>query len=205
MLIRKPNSLTGSNIPSSEITPKEKWLNRRSFIAAAAHRRIALGTGAQRHSLAFAPSHAAGKARDRQEPALHHRRRAHQPQGHHHYNNFYEFGVEKAPSQNAGGLPTRPWSDQSLRPRQDPKNLRHRRPAQTPPPRRPHYRHRCVEGWSMVIPGSATRSPNSSRSASRFPAPNTFSSSAISTAKSKNGPPSATTGPIPKACAWTKP
>ena len=28
-----------------------------------------------------------------------------------HYNNFYEFGVDKdQPAKNAGGLPTRPWT-----------------------------------------------------------------------------------------------
>ena len=42
MLIRKSGRVDGSNIASSEITPKETFFNRRNFITGAA----ALGMGA---------------------------------------------------------------------------------------------------------------------------------------------------------------
>ena len=69
------------------------------------------------------------------------------------YNNFYEFGIDKTdPAANAGSLRTRPWSvtiageaavtgtftiEDILKPHPLEERL---------------YRHRCVEGWSMVIP-----------------------------------------------------
>jgi len=70
-----------------------------------------------------------------------------------HYNNFYELGTDKTdPSENAHTLRPRPWSvaiegeiakpgvidlDTLLRPFPLEERI---------------YRHRCVEGWSMVIP-----------------------------------------------------
>jgi methionine sulfoxide reductase catalytic subunit len=69
------------------------------------------------------------------------------------YNNFYEFGTDKAdPAANAGTLRTRPWSvaiageaavtgtftiEDILKPHPLEERI---------------YRHRCVEAWSMVIP-----------------------------------------------------
>ena len=69
------------------------------------------------------------------------------------YNNFYEFGTDKAsPARYAGSLRTRPWTvrvDGECRRQGDfplddlvkPQALEER-----------VYRLRCVEGWSMVIP-----------------------------------------------------
>ena len=69
MLIRKPDSFTGSNIPSSEITPKEKWLNRRSFIASAAITgAIAVGAARAAEMLAPRSVEAAGKLQTVKSP-----------------------------------------------------------------------------------------------------------------------------------------
>ena len=69
------------------------------------------------------------------------------------YNNFYEFGTDKAdPAANAHTLRPRPWQVQidgavsrpltvDIEELLQPKNLQER-----------IYRLRCVEGWSMVIP-----------------------------------------------------
>ena len=69
------------------------------------------------------------------------------------YNNYYEFGVDKGdPGQNAHTLTTTPWNvkvdglvakpaDYALEDFVKPFALEQR-----------VYRHRCVEGWSMVIP-----------------------------------------------------
>jgi sulfoxide reductase catalytic subunit YedY len=112
MLIGKP-----SDIPPSDITPKEHYLNRRSFMRGAASGLAAAGAaalGAERVAEVFEPRiHAlagtklqtvksplttTGVALTSQEDITH-------------YNNFYEFGVQKnEPSQNAGVLPTRPWT-----------------------------------------------------------------------------------------------
>jgi sulfoxide reductase catalytic subunit YedY len=69
------------------------------------------------------------------------------------YNNFYEFGLDKAdPARYAGSLHTKPWSvtidgecelkgthmlEDILKPHTIEERV---------------YRHRCVEAWSMVIP-----------------------------------------------------
>src|SRR5262249_7578871 len=69
------------------------------------------------------------------------------------YNNYYEFGTDKAdPAANAGSLTTKPWTvkvdglvenpaDYQLEDFMKPFALEER-----------IYRMRCVEGWSMVIP-----------------------------------------------------
>ena len=70
-----------------------------------------------------------------------------------HYNNFYEFGVDKGdPAKNAGGLPTRPWTVKveglvSKPLTFDIDDLLKLRPLEDRV-----YRFRCVEAWSMVIP-----------------------------------------------------
>jgi len=69
------------------------------------------------------------------------------------YNNFYEFGTDKDdPSENAGNFRVKPWkvaiegevrkpASYNLEDLVKPYKLEDR-----------VYRHRCVEGWSMVIP-----------------------------------------------------
>ena len=69
------------------------------------------------------------------------------------YNNFYEFGTDKAdPAKRAGTLKTRPWTvsveGECLKPRLwDIDAL-----IKAYPLEERLYRLRCVEGWSMVIP-----------------------------------------------------
>jgi methionine sulfoxide reductase catalytic subunit len=69
------------------------------------------------------------------------------------YNNFYEFGTDKAsPAQFAGSLRTRPWTVQVDGECNNPATY------DIDDLIKPHvlqervYRMRCVEGWSMVIP-----------------------------------------------------
>ncbi|EAZ0569687.1 protein-methionine-sulfoxide reductase catalytic subunit MsrP, partial [Salmonella enterica] len=69
------------------------------------------------------------------------------------YNNFYEFGLDKAdPAANAGSLKTEPWtlkiSGEVAKPfTLDYDDLTHRFPLEER-----IYRMRCVEAWSMVVP-----------------------------------------------------
>ncbi|ECC3873675.1 protein-methionine-sulfoxide reductase catalytic subunit MsrP [Salmonella enterica] len=69
------------------------------------------------------------------------------------YNNFYEFGLDKAdPAANAGSLKTEPWtlkiSGEVAKPYTlDYDDLTHRFPLEER-----IYRMRCVEAWSMVVP-----------------------------------------------------
>ena len=143
MLIKRAD-----DIKSSEITPERLYYNRREFIAAAA----AAGIGAA--ATAF-PMKA--QAQDRW------------PQGKTGpydsdekvntyndittYNNYYEFGIDKSdPGQNAGRLRTKPWTvkveGECKKP--DSYNLEDFIKPYKMEDR--IYRHRCVEGWSMVIP-----------------------------------------------------
>ncbi len=139
---------------SSEITPREKFLNRRNMIFGGL---AAAGLAYEWHKKMpplYTPSVLAatklptvpGKA-----PVV---TDAVTPQGKAtSYNNFYEFGTDKAdPKANAGKLHTRPWTikiDGLVNKPQtiDIDALMRYRPLEDRT-----YRFRCVEAWSMVIP-----------------------------------------------------
>ncbi len=151
MLIRRP-----PDIPSSEITPEDAYLNRRAFLRAAA-------TGAA--GLALAPaSLAALRGPGVSRPALSQEstfadmrsekgERVNSWEDITTYNNFYEFGTGKDdPSKNSGRFKPRPWTvaveghcskpgAYQLEDFLAPHKLEDR-----------VYRLRCVEAWSMVIP-----------------------------------------------------
>ena len=158
MLIRRP-----PDIPSSEITSESEYLrcmSRRRFLGGAAAGAAAIGAGAL--------------GADRVAAVLH-PRRVHADTGQQlktvhspltttgepltpfddvtHYNNFYEFGVNKGdPAKNAGGLPTRPWSVKVEGKVEKPLTFDIEDLLKLRPLEDRVYRHRCVEAWSMVIP-----------------------------------------------------
>jgi len=152
MVIRRGGSLQG-RIASSEITPREAFLNRRSFVAGAA----ALGVGA----LAM-----------RQVPGLIHPDAVHAQQKLDTiaskytvpdaqtpfskattYNNYYEFGTDKSdPAKNAHTLRPRPWTVQVAGLVKKPQTIDIDTMMKYRPLESRVYRHRCVEAWSMVIP-----------------------------------------------------
>ncbi|GGX42521.1 protein-methionine-sulfoxide reductase catalytic subunit MsrP [Undibacterium squillarum] len=69
------------------------------------------------------------------------------------YNNFYEFGTDKAdPAQTAGTLKTHPWSISIEGEVKKPFVLDLEALLKLAPMEERIYRLRCVEGWSMVIP-----------------------------------------------------
>jgi len=150
MLIGKP-----PDIPSSAITPKDQYLNRRRFLRGAA----AVGAaalGAERLAEVFRPSMGAlagTKLETVKSPLTTTGEQTTSYKDVTTYNNFYEFGVDKdQPSMNAGALPTRPWTirvdGQVKKPKTfDIEGLLKLRPLEDRV-----YRHRCVEAWSMVIP-----------------------------------------------------
>jgi sulfoxide reductase catalytic subunit YedY len=70
-----------------------------------------------------------------------------------HYNNFYEFGVDKGdPAKNAGALPTRPWTVKVEGKVAKPLTFGIDDLLKLRPLEDRVYRHRCVEAWSMVVP-----------------------------------------------------
>jgi sulfoxide reductase catalytic subunit YedY len=149
MLIGKP-----PDIPSSEITSREdyfRYLSRRRFLKGAA----ATGATALAASRFIAPRavQAATKLQTVPSPLTTTGEQLTTLDDITHYNNFYEFGVDKGdPAKNAGGLPTRPWTvkveGKVAKPLTfDIDDLLKLRPLEDRV-----YRHRCVEAWSMVIP-----------------------------------------------------
>jgi sulfoxide reductase catalytic subunit YedY len=150
VLIRKP-----SDIPSSAITPRDQYLNRRSFLRGAAAAGAA-ALGAERLVEVFEPrtrALAGTKLETVKSPLTTTGEELTSLNDVTHYNNFYEFGVDKAdPAKNAGGLSTRPWTikvdGKVAKPLTfDIDTLLKLRPLEDRV-----YRHRCVEAWSMVVP-----------------------------------------------------
>ena len=146
------------DIASSEITPRNAYrlfLNRRKFLRGAA----AVGAaalGADRVTQLFEPRMAAQAGTKLQTVPSPLSTTGEQLTSYNditHYNNFYEFGVDKGdPAKNAGGLPTRPWTvkveGKVAKPLTfDIDDLLKLRPLEDRV-----YRFRCVEAWSMVIP-----------------------------------------------------
>jgi methionine sulfoxide reductase catalytic subunit len=69
------------------------------------------------------------------------------------YNNFYEFGTDKAdPEKNAGTLKPRPWTVSIEGEVKKPKVYDIDELLKLSAMEERIYRMRCVEGWSMVIP-----------------------------------------------------
>jgi methionine sulfoxide reductase catalytic subunit len=128
MLIRRPE------IPASEITDEATFLNRREFVSAA---------GLAIAGLAL-PLRAHANVDDDKPTSYEHITT---------YNNYYEFGTDKSdPSENSKNFRTKPWTvaieghvnkpatynlEDFVKPYKQEERI---------------YRHRCVEGWSMVIP-----------------------------------------------------
>ncbi len=132
-----------SDIPSSEITPEDVYINRRKFLGASAGIGAAafLGCGA-----ADTDSDAADAESQDLEPTSWEDITT--------YNNFYEFGAsdKEAPARRSHTLVTKPWTikvdglcakpaDYQLEDFIKPSTIEDR-----------VYRFRCVEAWSMVIP-----------------------------------------------------
>ena len=139
MLIRVPAAFEPS---PSEITPRQLYLKRRELIAAAGF--LAAGSGHAAAKLPATRSSVAGavvmdKLTTQQDATS--------------YNNFYEFGTDKAdPARYAHTLKPTPWSvaieGECAKPgRYDLETL-----LKLAPMEERIYRLRCVEGWSMVVP-----------------------------------------------------
>ncbi len=149
MLIKKPE-----DVRSSEITPKSMYLNRRTFLASAAG---FVGAAAiAKVSVSAAPKDTSPNGQklpgvvkgpfstdEKQTPF----------KDITNYNNYYEFSTDKyEPANLAKGLHTRPWTVKVEGLVQKPKTFDIDSLLKLAPLEDRIYRHRCVEGWSMVIP-----------------------------------------------------
>jgi methionine sulfoxide reductase catalytic subunit len=150
MLIRKSDS---NSIPSSEITPRATYINRRAFMAAGALGAAALAAG--RFADVFDPDavRAATKLTTVPSKLSTQGLTPTSLEDITHYNNFYEFGTDKGdPAKYAGSLRTRPWTVQVEGLVKSKKTFDIDTLMKLHPLEDRTYRFRCVEAWSMVIP-----------------------------------------------------
>ncbi len=134
-----------SDIAPSEITDKTLYLSRRQFMQGAGA--LALAASGLQSEAAAAPRLAARRSPLSVADAANTRDEI---TG---YNNFYEFGTDKAdPAANAGRLVTRPWTVQVDGEVLKPRTFDIDELLKLAPLEERIYRLRCVEGWSMVIP-----------------------------------------------------
>ncbi|MBI3645579.1 MAG: protein-methionine-sulfoxide reductase catalytic subunit MsrP [Acidobacteriales bacterium] len=150
MLIKRP-----SDNPSSDITPKDIYLNRRQFIAGAAVAGAAAVTGLGLREVAE-PSlvaEANAKIDGLQKSPFSSTEKQTPYKDVSNYNNFYEFSTDKyEPAGLAKNFKPRPWTvtiDGLVKKKQE---LDVDAILKMAAPEERIYRHRCVEGWSIVVP-----------------------------------------------------
>jgi sulfoxide reductase catalytic subunit YedY len=150
MLIKK-----AEDIRSSEITPRSLHLNRRRFLEGAVIAGAALATGVGLREIA-SPSttaRAGNKIDGVKKSPLSTTETVTPYKDVTNYNNYYEFSTEKdEPARLATKFRTRPWKvkiDGLVDKKQE---LDIDTILKMAPPEERIYRHRCVEGWSIVVP-----------------------------------------------------
>lgn len=147
-------SFKSSDLKYSEVTPKSVYLDRRRFLAAAAGvGALALG-GNKLHKL-FSPKETAFAATRLQfsKSNLSTSEKATPQNDITHYNNFYEFSVDKeGPAELSSKFKPLPWTVSVDGDVAKPQKLDYDSLLKIAPLEERIYRHRCVEGWSMVIP-----------------------------------------------------
>jgi sulfoxide reductase catalytic subunit YedY len=150
MLFKKPG-----DVPSSEITPKETYMNRRRFMTGVAIGAAAIFTG--KHLIDIGtPSetvHASAKLNISSRSPFSTTETRTPYKDITNYNNFYEFSTDKyKPAKLAQALQIRPWTVEVSGAVKQKKTFDIDYFLTKFPLEDRIYRHRCVEGWSMVIP-----------------------------------------------------
>jgi methionine sulfoxide reductase catalytic subunit len=150
MLIKK-----AEDIRSSEITPKNLYLNRRKFLAGAAMAGAAAAIGVGlKETIAPTTTVFAGNKIDGIKKSSFSTTETVTPyKDVTHYNNYYEFGTEKdEPAELAKNFRPRPWKVKIEGQVEKKQELDIDTILKMAPPEERIYRHRCVEGWSIVVP-----------------------------------------------------
>ena len=150
MLFKKP-----ADIPSSEITPKETYFNRRKFLTGAVITGAAVATGLALRDLADPrlTAKASAKIDGIQKSPFSTTEKETPYKDVTNYNNFYEFSTDKyEPASLAKNFKTHPWKvtiEGLVKKKQE---LDVNDIIKMAAPEERIYRHRCVEGWSIVVP-----------------------------------------------------
>jgi sulfoxide reductase catalytic subunit YedY len=125
------------------VTPKQLYVNRRRFLAGSLAFGAAAGVarGVTKLSDVKKTSYNAGDEKITPLEVTTH------------YNNFYEFGTDKAdPAENAKDFRTSPWTLKVEGEVAKPKTFDQDTLMRIAPLEERIYRHRCVEAWSIVVP-----------------------------------------------------
>jgi sulfoxide reductase catalytic subunit YedY len=142
-----------SEIPSSEVTDKKLYMDRRAFLAGAAVAGAAVIAGYGARDLVRPSLEVKAAAKLEFKPSGFSTNEKQTPlDAVTHYNNYYEFGTDKEdPANEAKNFKTRPWSVKVEGACKKPQTFDIDTLLKIPLEER-IYRMRCVEGWSMVIP-----------------------------------------------------
>jgi methionine sulfoxide reductase catalytic subunit len=149
MLVRRAPELT-----YSEVTPKSVYVNRRKFLAGLGVAGVA-GFAAKRLLDLSSPQTAvhAGTKLETIKSAFSTDEKINSFNDVTHYNNFYEFGVEKdQPAKNATHFNTSHWTVSVGGEVKKSRKFSMDEILKLAPLEERIYRHRCVEGWSIVVP-----------------------------------------------------
>jgi sulfoxide reductase catalytic subunit YedY len=150
MLIGKPGG-----IPSSEITPKSVYLNRRKFLAGVGLAAVG-GVGLRDIGDLLNPpltAYANAKIDGIQKSSFSTTEAQTPYKDVTNYNNFYEFSTDKyEPAGLAKDFKTRPWTVKIEGDVKQKQALDVDAIMKMAAPEERIYRHRCVEGWSIVVP-----------------------------------------------------
>jgi len=145
-LIRRP----GWHLPDALATPEALVFNRRSLLAGAAATALAPALArAQRTADAPDPTADLYPARRNDKYTLDRPITDERINGH--YNNFYEFGMDKEVADRAQALLTRPWTIKIDGMVEQPIEIGIDDLIRKVGLEERTYRHRCVEAWSMAI------------------------------------------------------
>jgi methionine sulfoxide reductase catalytic subunit len=150
MLIKK-----APDVLSSEITPKSLYLSRRKFLAGATITGAAVvgGFGLRKLAVPATTAYAGNKIDGIKKSAFSTTEAVTPYKDVTNYNNYYEFSTDKyGPAELAKNFRTRPWKvtiDGLVQKKQE---LDVDSIIKMAAPEERIYRHRCVEGWSIVVP-----------------------------------------------------
>jgi methionine sulfoxide reductase catalytic subunit len=149
MLIKKPAGLT-----AADVTPKNIYFNRRNFLRGLG---IAGATTVIGERFSSVLSHHGIVQANTKLPTVKSNYIVNEkitPEDDvTHYNNFYEFGTDKAdPAKNAQNFRTSPWTVSVEGDVKTPRKFSMDEILKLAPLEERIYRHRCVERWSIVVP-----------------------------------------------------
>ena len=143
------------DIRSSEITPKSLYLNRRRFLSAATVAGVAAVAGGLLREWVSPREvvHAGTKIDGIQKSKFSTDEKITPAKDVENYNNYYEFSTDKyEPAGLAKNFRTRPWTVKIAGLVNKQKTLDIDSIMKLATPEERIYRHRCVEGWSIVVP-----------------------------------------------------